>query len=304
MAKQKATETFTAADALAALRRRYHDPARYFVLTEVGNYTGLNCTSWIDAVVVSLWPSDGLFRRAFEVKVSRADFVREIAQPKKNEWARARMNEFYYIAPGNVIKTLDEVPEGCGWLKLTRGGLTMIKVAAINKAAPVDATLLATALRAARRSCNELIDAGVREKLATDPEAITNRAMIEATKAFLKERGISGAIYDADTMRAALAKACAEAEIQREAEAIRRRIGSLHSEMESLFWRFAELAFATWNDKDERGDSMLAHYRHTDRQLLHDRALNSKGHDKKQAADTLRDCGLMDAMIEAANERA
>ena len=67
----------------------------------------------IDAFVMPMWPGKKYERIAYEVKVSRADFLNEIKMPWKRETAMAYSNRFIYITPPGLIKK-DEIPEGCG----------------------------------------------------------------------------------------------------------------------------------------------------------------------------------------------
>ena len=84
---------WTSAQIVKLLRERYKSPENGFnkavVLEEVANGTGSYQHRWIDAAVFEMWPSKGLSRSAFEVKVSRADFINELRQPEKqDDWRR------------------------------------------------------------------------------------------------------------------------------------------------------------------------------------------------------------------------
>lgn len=58
----------------------------------------------------------------YEVKLTRADFLREIKHPdKRNELFKAT-HEAYFIAPHGVLD-VSELPEGWGWLEFTQSGL-------------------------------------------------------------------------------------------------------------------------------------------------------------------------------------
>jgi hypothetical protein len=70
--------TVTADDICRHLRRRYNDSLRYAIFFEVANGTGTHRRRTIDALVMELWPSDGLNLHALEIKVSRQDWLREL----------------------------------------------------------------------------------------------------------------------------------------------------------------------------------------------------------------------------------
>lgn len=115
---------FTEAELLVALCDRFAfrgngGAGRYAFLTHVR--TG---AAWdqqeMDALVVCLWPSDAHALLAFEVKCSRADWLREIRPDTgKSERARRLCDAFTVIAPANVVGT-GELPEGWGLLLASR----------------------------------------------------------------------------------------------------------------------------------------------------------------------------------------
>jgi len=113
-----------AADVLAALRRRHEDRSRWVYVEELRVGTGYNnwdrSDPWrmcweqrIDAWAMAVWPSDKFERVAYEVKVHRSDFLRELANPQKREGGLLVSNRFYFVAPDGVVQT-EELPEGCG----------------------------------------------------------------------------------------------------------------------------------------------------------------------------------------------
>lgn len=84
------------------LRRRYPAPAWAF-LEEVRNQTGYARTiRTADALAMSLYPSRGLHLHGFEVKVSRADWFRELNDPKKAEEIAA-----YCVGVDTRVLTMD-----------------------------------------------------------------------------------------------------------------------------------------------------------------------------------------------------
>lgn len=53
---------------------------------------------------------------AYEIKISRADFLRDAKIAKKHDGARALSNEFYFVAPPGVIKP-EELPPWAGLIE-------------------------------------------------------------------------------------------------------------------------------------------------------------------------------------------
>ncbi|MCJ7576485.1 MAG: hypothetical protein MUO80_07445, partial [Dehalococcoidia bacterium] len=128
-----------AEDLVKLIRQRYplnraDGYQKYVVMEQVPDGTGSYQGRWVDAVVFDLWPSKGLLRSAFEIKVSRSDFLRELANPVKYKWAVESFHEFWYVAPQDVIKS-EELPANVGWL-CPRAGKLAIKRRAVQNPNP------------------------------------------------------------------------------------------------------------------------------------------------------------------------
>ncbi len=103
----------TASDVDRALHARYPgDPWFYF--SQVRAATGYDLDRTIDGLAVNVWPSS-FEVLAFEVKVSRGDFLRELADPAKRRPFVERSTGFYFVCPAGLIKP-EEVPVECGLL--------------------------------------------------------------------------------------------------------------------------------------------------------------------------------------------
>jgi hypothetical protein len=75
----------------------------------------------IDGLLVEMARSHKPKLVAYEVKVDRGDFQRELIHPEKRERAMALAEEFYFAVPAGLIAR-DEVPDDCGLLWLQPGG--------------------------------------------------------------------------------------------------------------------------------------------------------------------------------------
>lgn len=64
-----------------------------------------------------LWPSSGFTRYAYEVKVSRSDFLREKKNPLKTRAAYLMSNYFSFVAPMGMIKP-EEIPVEAGLIEV------------------------------------------------------------------------------------------------------------------------------------------------------------------------------------------
>lgn len=106
-----------------ALRLRHKEEDGWLLLAEVRNGTGYSGQSerYVDAMAVHLWPSKKHRRIAYEIKVSRADFLKELDQPFKRQWAEEVAHEFWFVTTPGVTK-IGEIPEGCGLLQVSENG--------------------------------------------------------------------------------------------------------------------------------------------------------------------------------------
>lgn len=75
----------------------------------------------MDAFAMHTWPSRKFHRVGYEIKLSRGDFLGELRQFHKRDWAMSITNEFWFVAPPKVIE-VEELPEGCGLLTVTGDG--------------------------------------------------------------------------------------------------------------------------------------------------------------------------------------
>lgn len=124
-----------AANIINALAAKYRAP-EYAFLTEVRNSVGFaGKVRTADAMAMSLWPSRGLYMTGFEVKVSRADWKKELEQPEKAE-ELARFCKMWFVACPDKMIDKDEVPPGWGLIYVKDdGGLRYPKPAAEHSCA-------------------------------------------------------------------------------------------------------------------------------------------------------------------------
>lgn len=117
----KATES----ELLDLLEARHAKPGNggsgeYAFLRHVRNDAGFRASRTFDAMTLALWPSRGFELHVYEVKCSRSDWRRELADPAKSEAAWAIGDRFTIVATRGVVD-LDELPAGWGLLE-ARGG--------------------------------------------------------------------------------------------------------------------------------------------------------------------------------------
>lgn len=143
----------------ALLRARFCQPT-HVILFEVSDATGFNGSGWADAISMSLWPSHGLNLEGYEIKVSRNDWQKELANPAKAEKFAARCDKWWLVTAENVIKDEREIPEKWGWMVATEKGLRINRPAAKNnQPVAVDRIFLAALLRGAGKFDQAQIEA-------------------------------------------------------------------------------------------------------------------------------------------------
>jgi hypothetical protein len=130
----------------AALRKGpLREPAHAW-LHEVGNATGARCERHADALVVSLWPSRGIWLAGVETKVSRSDWKRELDDPAKSHEIQRYCDYWWVAAPEGVVE-LSEVPERWGLYVVTPKRVVVAKPAPKLEPEPLRATFVAAVMR-------------------------------------------------------------------------------------------------------------------------------------------------------------
>ena len=134
---------------LVELLRIRHPAPEWATFTEMAIATGY-APSRIDFYAMNVWRSKKFLKIAYEIKVSRADFARELKDRSKRRPAELLANECYFVTPAGLVKP-DEVPEGWGLVAQTKGGLRKTKHAKYREA-DVTSELFVASL--ARRSAD------------------------------------------------------------------------------------------------------------------------------------------------------
>lgn len=155
----------------SALKAKYQPP-QYALLFEVRNQTGYSRPQqrYADAIVMDLYPSNGLHLSGFEFKTSRQDLMNDLSNPAKHQEIARHCNFWWLVVgDGKIIKE-GEIPEKWG-LMVPRGDHLIIK-----KHAPLQyvevipnyfvASLLRSALRAS--PAEKEIEVAVRKAIDLD----------------------------------------------------------------------------------------------------------------------------------------
>lgn len=136
----------SAASVLEALRAGPF-PAQAFVwLYEVSNATGWGRKRYADALVLSCWPSRGIYLAGVEVKVDRYDWLRELRNPEKAQEIAQWCSYFYLATPPGVVN-LDEVPKAWGLYVVEGKKAKCVQKAIEQKPKPLTREFVASILR-------------------------------------------------------------------------------------------------------------------------------------------------------------
>ena len=138
----------TATTILEALKGR-HPASEWIFLPElrIGTGYGRNSEQRIDAWAMHTWPSKNYSRTAYEIKVSRADFLKEIKQPLKRRRALLLSNMFFFAVPADLVKP-EEIPEDCGLVYVTGNKAKVVLDAPWHEGAPPTWNFMASVYRA------------------------------------------------------------------------------------------------------------------------------------------------------------
>lgn len=113
----------------------------------------------LDAWAINLYPSKNFLKVAYEVKVSRADFLNEIKQPNKRQQGLWISNEFYFATPAGLVKQ-EEIPPECGLIYVYEQGGSRLIVPAPHRKTDEQATwrFFASIARRASMAERKVID--------------------------------------------------------------------------------------------------------------------------------------------------
>jgi hypothetical protein len=142
------------------LARHNTTRGEWAVFTELANGTGGNYGRAIDVAAFNLWPSKHFYRVAYEVKRSRGDFLRELAQPDKRHWVEQIFHETWFVFGDKTIAAVDEIPDGWGLMVASRETrLRRLRVARVRE---VPNELPASVTLAVLRRAQALSESGSR----------------------------------------------------------------------------------------------------------------------------------------------
>lgn len=151
---------------LNVLKQNHRHSDGWIFLSELRTATGFNPASeldthrYIDAFAIHTGRNKNLLRVAYEIKVSRPDWLSEVKDCRKRTQAYFLSNRFYYAVAAGIVDLrkdmLDDCLDGCGVLEIHKdGSIQMIRAALTREAWPMPNSFVASILRKAFRTLPE-----------------------------------------------------------------------------------------------------------------------------------------------------
>lgn len=195
----------TSADVINCLKQRFGGTAWAF-LEQVAPGTGARNYRWADAIAMSVWPSRGFDIHGIEVKISRYDFLKELAQPQKSEAVQKYCNRWWIATSDDSIVQPGELPPTWGWMVVNGKGMKVLTEAPPLTPQPISIEFLAAVMRnkattdeseVARR-----IDAAVKDSIKTREiyAEEKSRKLHEVVAEFERRSGVKISEYDGPYM--------------------------------------------------------------------------------------------------------
>ncbi len=110
----------TSDDILDGIVKRHTEAWIFLPELRMGTGYGYSSEQRVDAWAIHPWPSKGLSAVAYEIKVSRKDWLNELKKPLKRRGALLHSNLFYFATPAGLIKD-GELPIETGLIEVTDG---------------------------------------------------------------------------------------------------------------------------------------------------------------------------------------
>jgi hypothetical protein len=143
----------TEADVFRILESNFGLHGGYLTFPQIRNGTGfqLAVNRTADALIVSTWPSKGIYFHGCEIKCKRADWLRELKDMEKSK-AISQYCEFWsVVAADETIVKKDELPEGWGLLVVdAEGEIKTLKLPLRQEAKAPSKLFVAAILRKAK----------------------------------------------------------------------------------------------------------------------------------------------------------
>lgn len=178
------------------------------LLDEVRDAGGHHASRSLDGMSFGLWPSKGSHATGYEIKVSRADWLKELSQIEKAEAFRPFCKYFFLVSAKKVAEA-HEIPETWGWLEWDGRRLVCMKQAPANAdLKPFPPSMLSAILKRcldrsyewARRDITKEFEdrkANLQKEIdnAVAKATVDDKHMVNVAKEFFQKLGITRAFH-------------------------------------------------------------------------------------------------------------
>lgn len=120
--------------------------------THVPDAAGFDGRRTADAVAMNMWATKGRELHGHEVKVSRADWLRELRQPDKAQAVARYMDRWWLVVPDAGIVRDGELPASWGMLVVTAEGCRVARRAPRLQPEPLSRNFVAGLVRATMKT--------------------------------------------------------------------------------------------------------------------------------------------------------
>jgi len=252
---------YTSDDLLTLLHEKFNLNNGYLVLQEVANGTGARCSRHVDAVVFGVWPSVGLRRSAFEIKVDRSDFLNEIQHPEKSQWAKDSCHEFWFLTSSEgVIKDTNELPENCGWMRPRGNSLSIVRAASVRENPQMDDGLLAAFIRAAVQQVAGRKEQILSKAIKESYEYKAAMVWMAAAQKFINARGGVDYLTKHDEIYDELCRCTLDKSMEKDKNLVISALDRFRDHMLAAFSVFGQIAATSLLSTDELGKYVLRIY--------------------------------------------
>lgn len=175
------------------LLKRFAAP-EWVTVFEVAPSTG-GGTGYADAIAVNLWSSRGHAIHGFEIKVSRADWLRELKRPQKSAPVLDYCDRWWLVAPTGVMQP-GELPATWGYMEAKAQRLIARVDAPRLKPRPIDRPFFASLARRSFEGVNETVRAALASERAALQPSIDARVAEEVSRRARQHEALKTAVAE------------------------------------------------------------------------------------------------------------
>jgi len=167
-----------------AMQAQFCQP-NYTVIFEVPNEVSARQDGYCDALVMSMWRSQGLNLDGFEFKVSRSDWLRELKNFGKSAKFFDYCDRWYLVTPADIeVVKPGELPQDWGHMRITPEGKVTVPWAAkkLEPTKSIDRGFLAAIMRAGDKAVDGRVRREVEARTKQQTDDFAKRVDEEATR--------------------------------------------------------------------------------------------------------------------------